>query len=80
MNPTYAPRSRRPLSKVDEGETVRISEIRGGRNLRRRLLEMGFLPGTEIMIVVNGGGPVIVVNGSTRTAIGRGMAGNIFVD
>jgi Fe2+ transport system protein FeoA len=79
MNPTYSPRTKRTLSSVKEGETVRISDIEGGRELRRRLLEMGFIPGAEIMIVVNGGGPVIVIKGRTRTAIGRGMAENIFV-
>lgn len=79
MNSTHPKKSRRALSTVPEGETVRISEIEGGRELRRRLLEMGFVPGAEIRIVVNGGGPVIVINGSTRTAIGKGMARNIFV-
>ena len=79
MSPNLQGKSERSLSNVPEGETVRIAEIGGGRELRRRLMEMGFIPGAKIRIVVNGGGPVIVINGSNRTAIGRGMAKNIFV-
>jgi ferrous iron transport protein A len=79
MNPVTKKRSKRPLSDVPEGDTVMIRDIEGGRQLRRRLLVMGFVPGAELRVVVNGGGPVIVINGSTRTAIGKGMARNIIV-
>jgi ferrous iron transport protein A len=70
---------KRPLIDVGRGENVIIREIRGGRELIRRLSEMGFTPGSRIRVVVNSGGPVIVVIGNSRTAIGRGMARKIFV-
>lgn len=74
------PSSKRPLSSVREGESVKIIEIMGGRNLIRRLSEMGFLEGTEVKVVVNCGGPVIIRRGGARTAIGKGMARKILVN
>ncbi|MBL8862309.1 MAG: ferrous iron transport protein A [Planctomycetes bacterium] len=39
------PRDLRP------GETARLLEVGGDRSFRRRLMEMGFLPGTPVRLV-----------------------------
>ncbi|MHB1651131.1 MAG: FeoA family protein [Desulfitobacteriaceae bacterium] len=48
------------LSKVEPGIRVRVESIRGGGILRRRMLDMGILPGVELEIVRQAplGGPV----------------------
>ena len=38
------------LSDVKEGQTVRIAKVGGHGPLRRRLMEMGLLRGTEIYV------------------------------
>lgn len=39
------------LSDVRRGETAVVSSIEGLRSFRRRLLEMGLVPGTEVTVV-----------------------------
>lgn len=39
------------LPEVEEGETVRLASVGGARGYRRRLLELGFVPGTELRLV-----------------------------
>lgn len=39
------------LSQLPIGETAVISAVHGDRHLRRRLLELGLLPGTEVRLV-----------------------------
>lgn len=71
-----------PLSVVEEGKTVRIIKIVGGRGLVRRLHEIGLLPGAEITIVRNSGfGPVIIRNDVSGTfSLGFGVAKKIMVE
>ena len=38
------------LSEIKEGQTARITKIGGDGALRRRILEMGLLKGTEVYI------------------------------
>ena len=40
-----------PLSTVAEGAAAVIVKVGGKGKLRRRLLEMGFMPGTEVTVV-----------------------------
>ncbi len=69
-----------PLSLAREGEKVRVSGVSGGRDLMRRLMDMGFHPGTEIEIIsASRVGPLIVRLDGTRLGIGMGMARKIFV-
>jgi Fe2+ transport system protein FeoA len=38
------------LSELKEGQTANVVRVKGGGPFRRRLLEMGFLRGTEIYV------------------------------
>ena len=67
-----------PLSYAQNGR-YRVVSIRGGRNLRKRLADMGISEGTVLRVFNSMNGPVLVeVNGS-RYVIGTGMAMRIMV-
>ncbi len=69
-----------PLSSAKTGEEVYIKEVVGGGNAKARLISMGFSPGDRLEIINNDGeGRLIVGRGSSRLALGRGMAEKIIV-
>ncbi len=68
-----------PLAMASPGDRVRVVELTGGDEARRRLEEMGLLPGEELT-VVNKLGPVIVGLKGGRVAIGRGLAQKVMVE
>jgi Fe2+ transport system protein FeoA len=69
-----------PLCKATRGQTVRFVGVEGGCGLQRRLLEMGFRPGTLLEIIEAGrGGPVIVQLAGSRLVLGRGMIDRVLV-
>jgi Fur family transcriptional regulator, ferric uptake regulator len=69
-----------PLTMAKEGERVVIKEIAGGRRKQARLTDMGLRPGDLIKIINNAGrGRIILAQGPTRLAIGRGIADKIMV-
>ena len=41
----------KPLRDLPPGQSARLAQIGGDRPFRRRLMEMGFLPGTVVRIV-----------------------------
>jgi ferrous iron transport protein A len=73
-------RNPRRLSSVHEGEKVRITGIEGGARVRIRLREMGLAPGGNVEVLQNSGGPVIIMSGSSRIALGRGVSSKITVE
>ncbi|MCD6442650.1 MAG: ferrous iron transport protein A [Thermotogae bacterium] len=67
-----------PLSYARNGK-YRVVSIMGGRNLRKRLADMGISEGTLLKVSNSMNGPVLIeVNGS-RYVIGTGMAMRILV-
>ena len=64
------------------GQRGRVTEIRGGHGLRRRLTSMGMHAGAEVTMVdgSGSGGPVIIAVGESRFGIGRGMAHHVIVE
>lgn len=70
----------RPLALVAPGEEVTLVDIRGGMGIKRRLVSMGLGPGIRVRLLQNAGrGPVLVMRGDTRLALGRGMAHKVLV-
>ena len=67
-----------PLSYAQNGR-YRVVSIRGGRNLKKRLADMGISEGTIIRVFNSLNGPVLVEVGGSRYVIGTGMAMKIFV-
>ncbi len=68
-----------PLASVPEGSRVVVVSVAGGVGARRRLLEMGFAPGSEVEVIANRRGPVVVRVRGVTVALGRGMAAKILV-
>ncbi|MBM3310473.1 MAG: ferrous iron transport protein A [Candidatus Aminicenantes bacterium] len=72
-----------PLDPDARGKILRIVDISGGENVRRRLFAMGFQPGDRVESGPRGilGGPVVLKNLRTGVAmaVGRGIARKIVV-
>ncbi len=70
-----------PLAMAQIGQVVRLVSVRAGDGLRKRLAEMGLVPGTELAVVQNTvSGPFIVRVKDSRIVLGRGMAHKIIVE
>ena len=67
-----------PLALAKAGERIVIKDILGGREARARLASMGLRPGDCLEVISNNGlGRLIIGHGSTRLAVGRGIAQKI---
>jgi len=67
------------LENLPPGTRARVVGIVGGYGLSRRLMEMGFTPGTEVEVVNSGPGPLLVRVRGVVVALGRGVARKIIV-
>jgi DtxR family Mn-dependent transcriptional regulator len=70
------------LSNLKPGEKATVAFVRGGRRACQRLLDMGLTIGTVIE-VVNAApfkGPLEINVRGTNLALGRGLAGKVFVE
>ena len=68
-----------PLTMAKAGETVTIGRISGKDEVRQHLAEMGFVVGSDITVVSEMGGNVIVQVKDSRVALDRSMANRIMV-
>ncbi|MDZ7373065.1 MAG: ferrous iron transport protein A [candidate division KSB1 bacterium] len=69
------------LFQVHAGKTVRVTDVTGGWGIRRRLAQLGILPGTRLRVVSQGafGGPLLVDIDGRVVALGRGIAERVLV-
>jgi ferrous iron transport protein A len=70
------------LIDVDSGKQVKVTGIRGGHAVARKLRQLGLLPGDRARVTRHApfGGPIMVeINGRTL-ALGRGIAAKISVE
>ncbi len=73
--------SLKPLATVQEGQRVKIKEIRSGRMLKKRLSELGLYEGTKVVVKKNSSfGPIILKVLDSTLVLGRGEAQKILVD
>jgi len=64
-----------PLSALHTGEKGIVTGIAGGRGMLERMTSLGFVPGTEVVVLQNfRRGPIIVRAHDARIALGRGVA------
>ncbi|KLU63466.1 FeoA domain protein [Peptococcaceae bacterium CEB3] len=66
-----------PLSMVRAGERVRVKSISGKDETMRFLSNMGFVEDTEVTVVSEMNGNVIVNVKGTRVAISKSMASRV---
>jgi len=69
-----------PLNTLHAGEKGVVVRITGGQGMQARITSLGFVPGTEVVILQNfRHGPIIVRAHAVRIALGRGVAGGIWI-
>ncbi len=70
----------RPLSERRSGDIVYVSTIYGGKGARKKLFDLGIIPGVRVEVVQGARGfPYILRVGGTRIMIGWGMVQKILV-
>ena len=68
-----------PMSFAPIGSTVEIVNILMGQTLNKKLMEMGLSTGSQIKIVKNDGGQLILGVAGSKLALGQGMGQKIMV-
>lgn len=68
-----------PLTMAKAGETAAIRRITGKDEVRRHLAELGFVAGSDVTVVSEMGGNLIVQVKDSRVALDRAMANRIMV-
>ena len=69
----------RALHQLPEGMQARIAEIRGDRNIARRLLSLGLRVGSEIRVMQQRNKGVVVACAGNRVALGGNVANKMFM-
>ena len=68
-----------PLTMAKTGETVTVGRITGKDEVRQHLAELGFVVGSDVTVVSEVSGNVIVQVKDSRVALDRTMANRIMV-
>ena len=68
-----------PMSFAPIGSTVEVVNILMGQTLNKKLMEMGLSTGSQIQIVKNDGGQLILGVAGSKLALGQGMGQKIMV-
>ena len=68
------------LSAAENGRSVRVIHVLGGIEARRKLLDLGIVPGEGLRVIKNDPeGPLLISVRNTTMMIGRGLAEKIRV-
>ncbi len=68
-----------PLTMVKPGETVTIRKITGKDEVRQHLAELGFVVDSDVTVVTEIAGNLILQVKESRIALDRSMANRIMV-
>lgn len=68
-----------PLSLAHAGSTLRVESVHGNDEMHRHLESLGFLSGTEIEVVSQAGGTVIVSVKGSRFGLNERTARHVYV-
>lgn len=68
-----------PISFVQNGSKVKVVNIGVGQTLNKKLMEMGLNIGSEIQVIKNEGGSLILGVAGSKLALGQGMGHKIMV-
>lgn len=68
-----------PLTMARTGEINRIKKVGGREDTRRFLENLGFVVGSDVTVVMEIGGNVIVNVKESRVAISKEMANRIWI-
>jgi len=67
------------LANAIPGHKYKILSINAGWGLKARLLQMGLVPGSEVIVLENNWGRVLIEVRGSIIALSRGMARKIIV-
>lgn len=69
------------LTELKPGEKAQILDLSKGERAKRRMVDLGLIPGTVIEMIAYHpfGGPVLIKVGCSHVALGRGLANSIIV-
>ena len=68
-----------PLTMAKVGETVKIRKISGKDEVRQHLAELGFVENSDIAVISELGGNLIVQVKGSRIALDKTMANRIMI-
>ena len=68
-----------PLNHFPSGSKVAVANLAGGRGARSRLYALGFTPGTEVLIISGGAGPLRIKVRGSDLSLGQGLAEKVLV-
>ena len=68
------------LDFLKPNESGRIKEIKGGHTASKRLFELGLNRGSEVKMMKNDFGPIILYLSGHKLALGRGLAHKVIVE
>ena len=68
-----------PLTMAKAGETVTIKKITGKDEIRLHLAELGFVVGSEVTVVNESAGNLILQVKESRIALDKTMANRIMI-
>lgn len=67
------------LRAVGAGHTVIVLAVDAPEAQRQRLESIGVLPGVELDVLADNGGPILVAEGQARVAVERALAATVIV-
>jgi ferrous iron transport protein A len=69
------------LTEAENGQRVVVTRIDGGRQARKKLMDLGIIPGIPVTVVRRAGSnPMILSVMGRQIVLGRGMAEKVFVN
>lgn len=69
-----------PLTLCKENSIVKIIKLVGKEDIQKRVRELGFVPNSQLKIIVNNNGELLVEIKESRIAISRNIASKILVN
>ena len=68
------------LVELADGSRAVVSGIEGGRHFRKKLMDLGIIPGMPVTVVRKAGrNPMVLAVMGRQVVLGRGMAEKVFV-
>lgn len=71
---------KKSLIQLNPGDKGKVQKIDAGGYATRRLYEIGFNTGSNVQVLKNDRGPLIVSLSGNKIAVGRGLAQKIIVE
>lgn len=68
-----------PLTLCKEDSVVKIIKLIGKEEIQRRIMELGFVVDSELKVIINNNGELLVEIKNARIAISKNIASKILV-